>query len=110
MDPGMAWTYTHLLHAVATYYLLHWNKGSPVEMDQGRYDKLTFWEQLDDGVQYTANRKFLLVVPFLLFILASHGSDFRRQPLGLNFAALLVLVLAKLPLFDQVRFFGINEY
>lgn len=110
MDPGMAWTYTHLTHAAVTYYLLHWNKGSPIEMDQGTYDKLTYWEQLDDGVQYTPNRKFLVVLPFLLFILATHGSDYRRQPLGLNLAALVILIVAKLPQLDQVRFFGINEW
>ena len=36
MDTGMAWTWTHLIHGVVTYYLLHWNKGSPVQMDQVR--------------------------------------------------------------------------
>ncbi len=34
MDTGLAWTYTHLIHGAITYYLLHWNKGSPVQMDQ----------------------------------------------------------------------------
>lgn len=34
VDPGLAWTWVHLLHGVITYYLLHWNKGSPVQMDQ----------------------------------------------------------------------------
>jgi hypothetical protein len=26
-DPGMAWTWVHLLHGSLTYYLLHWTKG-----------------------------------------------------------------------------------
>ncbi len=34
VDSGLAWTYVHLGHGVITYYLLHWNKGSPVQMDQ----------------------------------------------------------------------------
>ena len=38
-DPGMAWTYVHLAHGVISYYLLHWNKGSPIQDDQGIYDK-----------------------------------------------------------------------
>lgn len=38
-DPGMAWTYVHLGHGVITYFLLHWNKGSPIQDDQGIYDK-----------------------------------------------------------------------
>ncbi len=34
VDSGLAWTFVHLGHGVITYYLLHWNKGSPVQMDQ----------------------------------------------------------------------------
>ena len=34
VDSGLAWTYVHLGHGVITYYLLHWNKGSPIQMDQ----------------------------------------------------------------------------
>ena len=110
VDAGMAWTYVHLLHGVVTYYLLHWNKGSPIEMDQGKYDSLTFWEQLDDGVQNTSNRKFFTIVPVVLFFLASHGTDFGRQPLGLNVIVLMVLLVAKLPSLHKVRILGINKY
>lgn len=38
-DPGLAWTYVHLGHGAITYYLLHWNKGSPIQDDQGIYDR-----------------------------------------------------------------------
>lgn len=38
-DPGMAWTYVHILHGLLTYYLFHWTKGSPVSDDQGKYDR-----------------------------------------------------------------------
>ena len=38
-DPGLAWTYVHIAHGVITYYLLHWNKGSPIQDDQGKYDR-----------------------------------------------------------------------
>ncbi len=110
VDSGLAWTYIHLTHGVISYYLLHWNKGSPVEMDQGKYDLQTFWEQLDDGVQYTPNRKFFTAVPVVTFLLATHGSDFRKQPMGLNLAVLLVLVIAKFPGMHKVRIFGINKY
>ncbi len=34
---------------------------------------MTFWEQIDDGVQFTATRKFFTVIPVVLFLLASHG-------------------------------------
>jgi hypothetical protein len=38
-DPGMAWTYVHLGHGAISYFVLHWNKGSPIQDDQGIYDK-----------------------------------------------------------------------
>lgn len=109
-DPGGAWTAVHLAHGALTFYLLHWMKGSPVSADQGRYDGLTFWEQLDDGVQNTATRKFLIFLPALTFALASHGSDYSAQPLGLNLVVLLVLLVAKLPAMHTVRLFGINRW
>ena len=110
VDSGLAWTYVHLAHGAISYFLLHWNKGSPIEMDQGKYDYQTFWEQLDDGVQNTPNRKFFTAIPVVLFLLATHGSDFRKQPLGLNLAVLLVLLIAKFPSMHKVRIFGINKY
>ena len=133
-DPGLAWTYVHIAHGVITYYLLHWNKGSPIQDDQGKYDRyvkivvgdcvaqsiicltvsfccsLTFWEQIDNGVQFTSTRKFFIAVPVALFLLASHTSDFRRQPLGVNFFVVVVLVVAKLSSMHKVRIMGINKY
>ena len=70
---------------------------------------LTFWEQIDDGVQGTATRKFFTVVPVVLFLLASHGADFRRQPLGLNLLVVVVLTIAKMSTMHKVRIFGINR-
>jgi len=75
---------------------------------QGKYDNLTFWEQLDDGVQYSSNRKFLTAVPVVLFILASHSTDYAHQPLALNLLAVILLVIAKLPVMHKVRVLGIN--
>lgn len=70
---------------------------------------LTFWEQIDDGLQGTATRKFFTVVPVVLFLLASHGTDFRRQPLGLNLLVVVVLTVAKMSSMHRVRIFGINK-
>jgi len=110
VDPGLAWTYTHLLHAVVTFVCLHWMKGSPIQEDQGVYDHLTFWEQLDDERQYTNTRKMFTVVPLVLFLLATHSSDYRQQPLALNLIAVAVLLIAKFPQIHKVRIFGINKY
>ena len=110
VDPGMAWTYTHIAHGIVTYCLFHWAKGSSVEMDQGAYDHMTFWEQLDGEVLHTSNRKFLLAMPVVLFLLATHGTDYKRQPLLINLVTLSVMVLAKLPLLHGVRILGINKH
>ena len=50
----------------STFILFHWIKGSPDENTQGEYNSLTFWEQLDAGVPWTYNKKFLTLVPTLL--------------------------------------------
>ncbi len=52
-----------------TYRFFHWKKGTPFAEDQGDYAKLTWWEQVDNGRQHTRNRKFLIVVPVLLYFL-----------------------------------------
>ena len=49
-----------------TFYLLHWKKGTPVYYDQGKYDHLTFWEQIDDGSQFTSNKKFFTIIPIAM--------------------------------------------
>lgn len=46
-----------------TFWALHWAKGSVIGDDQGEYNDKTLWEQLDQGVPWTATKKFLLFVP-----------------------------------------------
>jgi len=70
LSVGQAWNITTLVHAVTSFFLFHWDKGIPfVGMwDQGKYAKLTMWEQLDKEVQYTPTRKLFTLVPIVLFI------------------------------------------
>jgi hypothetical protein len=49
-----------------TYHFFHWKKGTPFADDQGMYNRLTWWEQMDNGTQLTRNRKLLVVVPVVL--------------------------------------------
>ncbi|URE48186.1 ORM1-like protein [Musa troglodytarum] len=91
-----------------TYYFFHWKKGTPFAEDQGIYNNLTWWEQMDDGRQLTRNRKFLIVVPVVLYLIASHTTDYRHPMLFLNTLAVAVLVIAKFPNMHKVRIFGIN--
>ncbi|CAA0827190.1 ORMDL family protein [Striga hermonthica] len=99
--PGMAWT-------IVTYHFFHWKKGTPFGDDQGIYNSLTWWEQMDGGKQLTRNRKFLTVVPVVLYLIASHTTDYEHPMLFLNTLAVLILVVAKFPNMHKVRILGIN--
>jgi hypothetical protein len=131
--PRTAWGILVLAHFGVTFPLFHWVKGSPIAADQGAYDKLTFWEQMDEGIQLTRNKKFFTALPVLLLLPTWQGSDHtsaldlatlagaRRAPArgflaptrtlltsGTR-AATLVLLLAKAPFMHRVRLFGVNE-
>ncbi|CAL5069428.1 unnamed protein product [Urochloa decumbens] len=94
--------------AKITYHFFHWKKGTPFADDQGMYNTLTWWEQMDSGKQLTRNRKFLTAVPVVLYLIASHTTDYQHPMLFLNTLAVTVLVVAKLPNMHKVRIFGIN--
>jgi hypothetical protein len=51
----------------AMFVFLHLLKGTPWEPgDQGVTRTLTHWEQIDDGAQFTATRKFLTIFPIIM--------------------------------------------
>ncbi|THU65795.1 hypothetical protein C4D60_Mb05t07410 [Musa balbisiana] len=94
-----------------TYHFFHWKKGTPFSDDQGIYNSLTWWEQIDNGKQLTRNRKFLTVVPVVLnnFVMLCCYFTTDPDPMRfLNTVAVIVLVIAKLPNMHKVRIFGIN--
>ncbi|KAI6706986.1 hypothetical protein NL676_009948 [Syzygium grande] len=101
-SPGMAWTIVNLSHFLVTYHFFHWKKGTPFSDDQGIYNALTWWEQIDNGKQLTRNRKFLTVVPVVLYLIASHTTDYKNPMLFLNTLAVFVLVVAKFPNMHKV--------
>ncbi|XP_010553573.1 PREDICTED: ORM1-like protein 2 isoform X1 [Tarenaya hassleriana] len=118
-SPGMAWTIVHLAHFIvipllgfdpflATYNFFHWKKGTPFADDQGIYNRLTWWEQIDNGKQLTRNRKFLTVIPVVLYLIASHTTNYEHPMLFINTLAVCILVVAKFPHMHKVRIFGIN--
>jgi hypothetical protein len=61
---------------------------------------LTHWEQLDHGLQYTPTRKFLTIVPIVLFFMASFYTNYKPKHFILN-AISLAFVLVRL----LVKFF-----
>ncbi|KAI5056508.1 hypothetical protein GOP47_0028326 [Adiantum capillus-veneris] len=105
---GTAWSVVNLSHFAITYWSFHWRKGTPFSEDQGMYNKLTWWEQMDNGRQLTRNRKFLMVVPVVLYLIACHTTDYSNPWLVLNTIAVFILVIAKFPNMHKVRIFGIN--
>jgi len=111
LNAAWAWTLTNTIHNLGNFLLLHMTKGTPwMPMDEGKARYLTQWEQLDHGMQFTATKKFLTVIPIVLFFLASFFSKYDPNHFVLNAFTLLLVILPKMPQFHGVRLFGINKY
>ncbi|XP_004429270.1 PREDICTED: ORM1-like protein 2 isoform X1 [Ceratotherium simum simum] len=107
----VVWTLTNVIHNLAMYIFLHTVKGTPFETpDQGKARLLTYWEQMDYGLQFTSSRKFLSISPVVLYLLASFYTTHDAVHFLINTASLLSVLLPKLPQFHGVRLFGINKY
>eukprot|EP00455_Lapot_gusevi_P053863 TRINITY_DN849_c0_g1_i1.p1 TRINITY_DN849_c0_g1~~TRINITY_DN849_c0_g1_i1.p1 ORF type:complete len:150 (-),score=20.64 TRINITY_DN849_c0_g1_i1:3-452(-) len=109
LEQTFVWSYIHILHCASSFYFFHWQKGSPATEDQGRWHKLTWWEQIDNGEQYTPTRKFLTIMPICTFLLSCHGPEFPSFTLLANLLALVVVLIAKNPDMHKVRLFKINS-
>lgn len=109
---GLAWTLTNVIHDVVMWFMLHIEKGSPFDaLDQGKTRLRTVWEQLDHGEYYSATKKFYMIVPIVLFMLATFYSKYDPLYFAVNAICLVLLALVpKLPQLDRVRLFGINKY
>ncbi|KAI8384997.1 uncharacterized protein BYT42DRAFT_564321 [Radiomyces spectabilis] len=106
LSPDLSWTLTNLSFNAGQYIMFHWVTGIPFENHQGAYDGLTLWEQIDGGVQFTATRKFFVAVPILLFLLSVHYTHYDVFLFAINFSALLLVLIPKLPAMHLVRMFG----
>eukprot|EP01028_Stygiella_incarcerata_P000662 TRINITY_DN10_c0_g1_i1.p1 TRINITY_DN10_c0_g1~~TRINITY_DN10_c0_g1_i1.p1 ORF type:complete len:154 (-),score=26.17 TRINITY_DN10_c0_g1_i1:413-874(-) len=107
-----AWTMVNVGHAIITFILFHWIKGTPFEdwlKEQGKFDKYTFWEQIELGRQYTPTKKFLTYVPIHLGLVSVYFTHTSSALLVINVAFALVIVVAKMPWMHLVRLFGINQ-
>ena len=54
-----AWTLVNILHALITFYLMHY---------QGAQDDGTFWDLLDSGDYNTPAKKFFTLVPIGMYV------------------------------------------
>ncbi|XP_064613591.1 ORM1-like protein 3 [Liolophura sinensis] len=108
---AVAWTLTNVIHDVSMFFMLHITKGTPWETgDQGQSRTETQWEQIDYGQQFTATKKFLTMVPIVLFFLASFYTKYDVLHFVINASCCLLSVIPKLPQLHGVRLFGINKY
>lgn len=62
------WYHLIFLCVQVTFVLFHWVKGCPDDSTQGEYNGLTLYEQMDAGVPWTITKKFLMLVPTILYV------------------------------------------
>ena len=58
---------------------------------------------MDDGEQFTKNKKFFTAVPVVLCLLATHFTNYDRLLMYANLAALIPLLIAKVCAFAGIR-------
>jgi len=109
-DPCIGWSILNMSHSAATFVLFHWLKGSPFD-DKHKLVYYTFWEQIDHGVQWTPTRKFLMVVPVLIYALTVNCSRiWVKEPLFIaNTVAFALALIPKMPFMNHVRLLDINK-
>ncbi|CAA17924.1 ORMDL family protein [Schizosaccharomyces pombe] len=105
----LAWTLTNLTYMAGSFIMFHWVTGTPFEFNGGAYDRLTMWEQLDEGNQYTPARKYLLVLPIILFLMSTHYTHYNGWMFLVNIWALFMVLIPKLPAVHRKRIFGIQK-
>lgn len=98
-----SWTLVNITYMAASFLMFHWVRGVPFEFNAGAYDNLNMWEQIDNGDQYTPAKKFLLVVPILVFLLSTHFTHYDLTYFIINFLAVLLVVIPKLPFVSLSR-------
>ncbi|KAL8286662.1 hypothetical protein RQP46_004190 [Phenoliferia psychrophenolica] len=109
MTQDTSWTILNIGYLSVTYLVFHYVTGVPFDLanNSGVYDRLTLWEQIDSGAQYTPAKKWLTTLPIVLFLLSTHYTNFNSHPafFTLNLVALVLVGLApKLPYFHRLRF------
>eukprot|EP01041_Mallomonas_annulata_P000317 gene317-576_t len=108
-SPADCWTYTNIIHGAITFILLHWIKGCPDDSTQGIFNGDTVYEQMDGGIPWTRNKKFLMLIPTLLTWMACHAANYEPAYLLVNLSIFFVIIIAKIPSMHHVRIFGINS-
>ncbi|PSR93813.1 hypothetical protein PHLCEN_2v4708 [Hermanssonia centrifuga] len=107
--PGMrqelSWTLVNLIYLGFSYLMFHYVTGIPFQSDLhgGAYDDLTLWEQIDQGAHYTPAKKWLFIVPIILFLASTHYTNYNPWLFAVNLSALVFVLIAKLPQLHRQR-------
>lgn len=99
----LAWTLTNATYIIGSYIMFHQVKGTPFDLNGGAYDNLTMWEQIDNGDQYTPTKKFLFLVPIVLFLVSTHYSKYDLTYFILNGVLCLIGCVPKLAFTHRLR-------
>jgi len=105
--PG--WTLVNIAHALITFYLMHWKRGTVDPFDGGVSDRNTFWELLDNGKQWTIARKFYTIVPIIIFLFSCYETEWKKRYFVSNVISLGICLIPKNPAMMGVRLFGVNS-
>ena len=110
VSQAQGWTLVHATHGIISFIVMHYVTGTPGELqDQGEYNSLTWWEQLDDGMDWTMSRKALMTIPIVLFLVTSHLTGYELYHLAINTAVLVLVIVPKLPQFHRVRLVSVDD-
>ena len=105
------WLCTLNVHNIGNFIVFHYVRGSPFGgSDQGENRKLTHWEQINHGVQWTNTRKFLLIFPVILFLICQQYCENTFEFFLLATPSFLLQFIPKQPFMHAKRLFGINKY
>eukprot|EP00755_Sulcionema_specki_P013549 Sspe_Gene.54245::Locus_29947_Transcript_1_1_Confidence_1.000_Length_649::g.54245::m.54245 len=104
-DPAVGWTITSVVHSILSYVFLHWLKGAPIGdlSIRGRYDHMTFWEQIDGSFHGTPTRKLFTTVPIIIFFIALNWVRDNYLLLAWLIASLAMSIIPKLPMFNTAN-------
>uniref|UniRef100_A0A5S6QNE8 Protein kinase domain-containing protein n=1 Tax=Trichuris muris TaxID=70415 RepID=A0A5S6QNE8_TRIMR len=96
------WTATNVIHNLLMYVIMHMVKGAPwLNMDQGESRRLTYWEQIDSGAQFTDTKKFLTIFPIGLFLITNHATNYSLVHFLINLVSLIFVLVPKMPQFHK---------
>eukprot|EP01147_Barroeca_monosierra_P010090 gene10090-2258_t len=94
----LAWTFTSVFHSLITFLCFHWMKGAPFEtMDEGESLTMTQWEQIVKSPDMTQTKRFLIVFPVLVFLLATAYTHHDNLHFFFNFGFLALVMIPKIP-------------